>query len=189
MIVGLFWSGWTQLSVWVILAYFRERLLLDGKTVRQDGVIRSRMVDCEKAIRLLWRRWPAGGSIILRSRSEKISIHFHNFRAEECAELVRFFRETFPKEIQENWSRFEDCTRRLSPQRRPFSRGGVIASALVLMCVAPIFVYRWFAGLGVQYLLIGVANVAAALCCLWRLWTCKGRNVTTKATSPERPEC
>jgi hypothetical protein len=187
LIFGIGWSGFTLLAVWIILAYFRERLYLASKTVIQHSVIRSRTIYCKDVVHINWRRRPSGGSIVIQTPSAKVKIYLDNFTREEREEIIRFFRETFASELQDNWPRFE--ARGGSPPRRLVSRGGILVTASVLMGLAGVFVYCWFAGLGGQYLFIGVVNAAAALCCLWRLRTYKDYGLTEESGGvQERPE-
>jgi hypothetical protein len=179
LICGVIWSSFTLLAVWIIFAYFRERLYLASKTVIQHGIIRSRTIHSEDVVHINWRRWPAGGSIVVQTPSAKIKIELGNYTREEREEIIRFFRERFASELQNNWPRFE--ARRLSPPRRLVSRGGILVTASVLMGFAGVFIYCWFAGLGGQYLFIGVVNAVAAPCYLWRLRTYKDYGLTKQS--------
>jgi hypothetical protein len=187
LICGVIWSGFTLLAVWIILAYFRERLYLANKTIIQHGVIRSRTIYCADIVHINWRRRPSGGSMVIQTPSAKVKIYLNNFTSEEREVLVRFFREACASVLQGNWSLFE--TWRRPPPRKPASRDGILINAAVLMMFAPAFVYCWFAGLGGQYLFIGVIIVVAALCCLWLLWTYKDYGLTEESGGvQERPE-
>jgi hypothetical protein len=108
LIFALFWSGLTLLSVWIILAYFRERLFLTDVIIIQRGIIRTKTMRVEEVTHLKWRRVPVGGSIIVYTPTEKIKIEFHNFTTAERYEILVFFRTTFNREIQEDWSYFVD---------------------------------------------------------------------------------
>jgi hypothetical protein len=169
LIFGTFWSGFTLLAVWVIAAYFRERLYFGKGAIVQHGIFRSRTLEIGEVLLIKWRAWPVGGSVVIRTHSEKVTIHLDNFTRDEREELIRFLRETLAVEIQENWSRFEEVLHRSSPPEKRASRGGIITIAVLLMCFAGVFVYCWFAGLGRQYLFIGVVNAVAAIWYLWRI--------------------
>lgn len=173
MLFGIFFSGFTLLAVWVILAYFRERLFLGSKTIIQRGIIRSKAIDFEQVIRVSWRCRPVGASIVARTHFDKVTIYLFNFKTGEREEIVRCFREVFAEEIQDNWPRFEDFTRRCSSPQKPTSRGILFISALTFLCFAGGFGYVWFVGLGIQYLFLGVINAAEELYCLWCFRTCK----------------
>jgi hypothetical protein len=111
LILGIFWSGFALLSLWVVLAYFRECLFLASKSVVQHGVFRSRTIDVDGVTRIKWRTWPVGGSIVVQTHSEKATIYLDNFTTEDRGRIIRFFRETFASEIQDNPLRFEDFAR------------------------------------------------------------------------------
>jgi hypothetical protein len=183
LVFGVFWSGLTLLAAWVIAAYFRERLLLTNQTIVQHGIVGARVIDCGDVVQIRWRSWPVGGSIVVRTHSQKVKIYLDNFTRDEREEIVLFFRETFAHEIQDNRSGFEEHVRKWSPPEKRVSRGGIIAIAAVFICFAGVFVYCWFAGLGAQYLFLGVVNVVAAIWCLWRLRFVKDRRVIE---APER---
>ena len=168
-IFGVFWSGWTLASIWNIVAYFRERLFLTSRSIRQVGVLRTRAIEIKDATRLKWRNWPAGGSIVVRTSSESVKIYFGNFTAIEREELIYFFREAVAYEIQENWITFEAAPPRRSPPGKLTSRGGIIAISLTLMCYGAAFFYCWRAGAGVQSLIVGIACGIAGLGNLLRL--------------------
>src|ERR1700722_14396804 len=54
---GVFWSVWTLLAVWVIVAYFRERLFVTNKMIIHYGIIRSRTIHVDEVIHINWRYW------------------------------------------------------------------------------------------------------------------------------------
>jgi hypothetical protein len=181
LICGVICSGFTLLAVWIILAYFRERLILASKTVVQHGVIRSRTIYCADIVHINWRWRPYSGSIVIQTPSAKFKIYLNIFTRDEREVIIRFFRETSASELQDNWPLFEACelqgnlslfnARRRALARRLFPRGRIIVAAAVFMTLAPVLVYCWFAGLGSQFLVMGVVNASAAICCLWLAWS------------------
>lgn len=173
LIFGLCGSGFLLLSVSLILAYFRERLFLTGKTIIQMGIIRTRAIDYAQVIHVKWRCWPVGGSIVVRTHFEKATIWLDNFTTKEREEIARFFRETFAHENQDNWPRFEDFTHRASSSQKRTSRNEILFTTLVFACFAGVFIYVGFIGLGIHFLIIGVINTVASFYCLWRLHTYK----------------
>jgi hypothetical protein len=169
MIFAVFWSGFTLLAAWRIAAYLRERLFLANNTIVQHGIFRSRTLDVGDVYQVKWRNWPVGGSIVVRTHSEKVKIHLDNFTKGEREEVVLFFRDTFADEIHDNWWHFEECAHSLSSPGKCVSRGAIVLIVAALMCFAGLFVYCWFAGLGAQYLFLGVVNAVAAIWYLCRL--------------------
>ena len=184
LIFGTFWSAFTLFAVWVIVAYFRERLFVGKAAIVQHGIFRSRTLEFGEVLQIKWRIWPVGGSVVVRTHSEKVTIHLDNFTTDEREELIRFLRETFAVEIQENWSRFEEVGRRSSAPGKGVSRGGIIAIAALLMCFAGVFVCCWYAGFGGKYLFIGVVNAFAAIWYLWRMCLIKDGKLMEQSDSP-----
>jgi hypothetical protein len=134
-------------------------------------------------LQIKWRTWPVGGTIIVRSHAEKIRIYLDNFTKDERDGVVLFFRENFADDVQENWSRFEKFTGRLSSQQKPASRGGILQFAVFLMGFAGVFAYCWFAGLGAQNLFIAMVNAVAGMWYLWRARLVKDDKLMAKAES------
>ena len=104
---GIFWSAFTALGVWIILAYYRERLFASNQGIRQRGCIRSRTVMFDEVVSGRWRRYPNGGSLVLRSPDRKIVIYFDNFSPDERIELIQFLRSALDDKRQVNWTDFE----------------------------------------------------------------------------------
>jgi hypothetical protein len=96
------WSAFTLLSVLICLAYFRQCLILSPTTVIQHGAFGSKTIQVREVIRVEWHHRPECGSIVIRTRTDEIRISLNDFRANECEELSRMVRGTFPKTIQDN---------------------------------------------------------------------------------------
>jgi hypothetical protein len=183
LVLGIIWSGFVLVGVWMIAAHFRNRLFFGKSAIVQRGIFRSRTLLVGEVLQIKWRTRPVGGSIVIRTHSERATIEFGPFTGDERDELIRFVRESFAVEIQENWSRFQDVLGRSSPRGRRASRGGIMAIAAVLMCFAGVFVCCWFAGLGGSYLFIGVLNAVAAIWCLRRIRLTKDRELMEQSDS------
>ncbi len=170
IILGTFWSVMLLASVWVILAYFREHLVLDGTEITQQGILRSKSLRIADATEIKWRRSPQGGSIVICTATHKIKIYFDNFTRTQQDELVSFFRGIFASEIQQGWLRFAEAHIPSGPRRPQRSRATAAVCALLLFAIGGIFGYCWFVGLGVKWLVIGIANALAGLWYIWRIW-------------------
>jgi hypothetical protein len=168
----------TVLSAWLILAYFRERLILGKSTVTQHGILREKTIAVDELSHVTWRRIPNGGSLVVRTLADKLTIYLNNFTAKEREAITRFFHESVDPDRQEGWSRFEaSLTQRPSKASGP-SRTGIVATGLVLLAFAGIFLYCWSRGLGTQYLIIGWLNAAVALWYFRRLKSLPNRRGT-----------
>ena len=107
---GCFWGGWTILSIYAIIAYRKERVYTSGLAVHMDSVFHTNTLPLDEIAKVVWRGWPAGGSLVLYSSSRRVAIHFKNY--ENGIELAAFFRASLPDSIQTGYERFEStCVR------------------------------------------------------------------------------
>lgn len=169
LLFSIIWSGFVLLGVWMIAAYFRNRLFFANTAIVQRGIFRSRTFPVGEVLQIKWRSRPRGGSIVIRTHSERTTIEFSHFTRDEREELIRFVRESFAVEIQEDWPRFEDMVCKSSPRAKRAFLGRIITIAVLLMCYAGVLVYAWALGLGRQYLFIGVVNAVVGIWYLWRI--------------------
>jgi len=170
LVFGVFWSFWVLLALWLIVAYFRERLFMTPNAITQQGCILKRTVISSDAIQIVWRRFPRGGSVIIRSHFYRIKIYLSNFTGDEQDQLIAYLREMFSPTIQENWTRFIEA--RLQPVSRQAprkSRGAAIICALLLFSLASILGYCWLVGLGVQWLIVALLNALGGAWYVWRI--------------------
>jgi fatty acid desaturase len=170
IIFGIFWSAMLLLSVWVLLAYFREHLIVDRTAITQHGILRSTSVRIADATEIKWRRIPLGGSIMIRTANRKIKIYFDNFAANQRDELIAFLHGTFAPEIQQGWSVFAESRVPSDPRRPQKSRAAAAVCALLLFAIGGILGYCWLVGLGVKWLVLGIVNALAGLWYVWRIW-------------------
>lgn len=54
LICGLFWSAFTCLGGWVLLVYYKYRLLVNDTTLRQISVFRDKQVDLHLVDQSIW---------------------------------------------------------------------------------------------------------------------------------------
>jgi hypothetical protein len=105
IISGLFFGGWTLLSVYMLVACRRERVYASGEAVRSVGVFRSKTVLFAEVSRAVWRCRPRGGSVVLHTAEGRLAIGFANY--EGGKELAAFIRAALPTELQTNYDRYE----------------------------------------------------------------------------------
>ncbi len=177
-IFGVFWSAMLLLSVWVLLAYFRERLVVDRTTITQHGILRSKSLRIADATEIKWRRIPQGGSIIIRTANRKIKIYFDNFTTNQRDELISFLHDTFAPDIQQGWSLFAEAQMPPGPRRHQSSRATAAVCALLLFAIGGIFAYCWSVGLGPKWLVIGIGNALAGFWYIWRIWRFRAQRST-----------
>jgi hypothetical protein len=105
---GMFWSCWVALGGWILLAYSRERLVISTDQIRQSGCFRTRSMLHDEVKSARWRRFfGRGGSLVLRSATTKIVVHFDIFTDVEQADLRIIFRSILDDRVQENWESYE----------------------------------------------------------------------------------
>jgi hypothetical protein len=108
IVFGVFWAGFTLLSGYVILAYYRERLFVSDVAVRHQGCFRTRSIVLSEVTRVRWRAAPGGPSIVLRGPEGKIVVYFNQHGTDDDRlALIRFFRDSVDANKQEKWTTFE----------------------------------------------------------------------------------
>lgn len=169
---GLFWGSWTLLGAWLMVAYWRTRLLVSSDGVGLVGVTRTKMILLDKVTEARWRRWPKGGSLVLRDSQTRLVITFEDYPRVYRAELLAAFRDSIPKDVQRDWDRFplefHDPKRRPATPREKFWRfvtgccfvlgfGGLLWWAVQVRAVPPR-----------QVLGLAVADIVSAAWVVWR---------------------
>ena len=103
VVFGGFWGCWAGLSVWILLAYYRESLCIQDGIVVQKGLFRTKSIHLSELNDVRWR---TRGAIILRSRSGRITIYLGNFEPEQIQRLIRLLHLSVPNATQWGWDRF-----------------------------------------------------------------------------------
>ena len=62
---GVAWSPFVVMSLWLVLAYYRERLFLDDNSVTQQGVRRIKRIPLDQITEIEWREDYRHGSIVV----------------------------------------------------------------------------------------------------------------------------
>ena len=71
------------LSFWMLVSYRRHELTVRGDRVTLRGIMQRREIDLREVTEARWVPRPVGGSLVLRSGSTRIPIHFANYESEE----------------------------------------------------------------------------------------------------------
>jgi hypothetical protein len=173
LIFCIFWGACTLLSVFLIVAYFREKLVLTPLAIAYRGVLRKKLIESDSVACIKWRTWPAGGSLVVQGRFRRITVHLSNFKEDQQVEIIQYFRRCFRTEIQENWLRFENLRRGsslpISPQANQMLRYAFLAGAIILLFFAILLGYCSYTGLGMNYLASAIVNVLGAFFIFWYL--------------------
>lgn len=92
--------------LWVLVAYYRHGLIIDGGRVAVRGVVRRREVDLWGVTEARWRIWPDGGSLVLRDDRARIVIDLDYYEAEERERIVGTMRSVLRPDVQVGWNLF-----------------------------------------------------------------------------------
>jgi hypothetical protein len=111
--VPLFMAG---ISLWILVAYWREELTIRGTRVVTRGIVRCREIGLLDVTEARWRTRPVGGSVVLRSESARLSVEFGNYETEESARIVHHLRSVLRPEVQTGWILFAYKTALLEPR-------------------------------------------------------------------------
>ncbi|MGC1276367.1 MAG: hypothetical protein WBC44_21910 [Planctomycetaceae bacterium] len=159
LVFGLFWSGFAGLSLWLLAAYFRERLRLGPSSITCQGVFRLHRVRLRDVNSVVWRRYPAGGSVVVRTPEKRLKIELANFTRPEQEEIIAYFREAIPTARQEGWEKFVASVR--TPRKT--SRGAELVPIFGLSAFTAIFVIAGLRRGETGYILLGLLNAAVAV--------------------------
>lgn len=167
IVFGTFWTAWVLLSLYLLVAYFRERWTLSDDGVSVQGVVWFRSLPVADVTSVRWAGYPAGGSVVLQGAGQKLVLWLSNSPKDEQTEIVEFVRSRFPLEIQTGW---EDYVAARDRVRKPAvkSRWVAVFCALLLAGCGGAFLYCWWIGLGVHWALIGQMILLGAVWYLLR---------------------
>jgi hypothetical protein len=99
--VPLFMTG---LSAWLLTGYSRARLIIRDSLVADCGVFQEKAIDLREVTEARWRVHQDGGSVVLRSGSERLVITFGNYEIEDRTRIIQQLRSVLPLEIQVDWN-------------------------------------------------------------------------------------
>lgn len=166
LILGLLWSAFTMLGLWLLLLYNKYRLFVNDFAIRQKGVIFDRQVEVNLIDELKWRRFPAGGSVRLSGVFGVFKIELGNLNIVEREEFVSFLRQVVPETSQIGWQEFNE---RFS--ENPSKKKQAIRVRYLLMMVfgahAIVFGIMGAIGAGFRYFVFSGMNAAMVLYMVW----------------------
>lgn len=128
-VFGGFWGGMASLSLFLVVEYRRTRLLVSTDHVGLVGVFRSKAMTYDEIVKARWRKFPAGGSLVLRDGRQRIVVSFHDYPKGDRPRLVEHFRRQIPLAAQENWEAYQDSS---SPKPLDYRKAALVYIALTL---------------------------------------------------------
>lgn len=163
LVHGIFWSGMTFLGILLIVAYFREQLLITPEDILYQGCITRRRIQSTDVEQIIWNGLPRAGRVVVRSHVDKITIHLGNYTGDEQRELIQFFHERFPLSIQDGWARFIERGRLAQIHSEKAALPNALICACLLVSFGGVLIACWIYGLGTRWLVIGILNILAGL--------------------------
>ncbi len=103
LFLGVGYGFMAALGGWMVLAYFRETVAVDGEEVRVTYVLGRRSFRIGEVTRARWRKSPRSARLQLLSPEGKVVLWLDNFRADRRVRLIHFLRERLSPGIQEGW--------------------------------------------------------------------------------------
>ena len=95
-------GSFLAMSIWVLLAYYRESITLENGVVHLSGVLFTRTL-LSDGTRAFWR-WGPHPSLKLYSPTGNATIWFENFRGDQQKQLIYYFREWISLGVQDGWN-------------------------------------------------------------------------------------
>ncbi|MGD9128049.1 MAG: hypothetical protein PVH19_11790 [Planctomycetia bacterium] len=90
-----------SISLYLIAAYFRQRVTIDGDEVIVRWVFRTRKFRFSEVTELDWGL--PRTQLVIRLGDEKLKIESHDYEHEDLDRVVYFFRTGVPEDRQKNW--------------------------------------------------------------------------------------
>lgn len=158
--LGIVWSAFVLVSLWIITAYFRERLELTPVAIILQGVVYKRVIRWDDVSKVAWRRGPRQGVIVIRTSTGRSRIWLDNFTDDERRTIIDFVQHSIPVDLQEGWQQFAEAVTRAAQPQSAWTAAVCMTlfaamSLLFLMCAQQ--------GLGMEWLFPGLASLSAAV--------------------------
>tara|TARA_R100001132_G_scaffold22746_1_gene20999 strand:+ start:2107 stop:3120 length:1014 start_codon:yes stop_codon:yes gene_type:complete len=96
------WAVPASLSGWMLLKYRRVSLTIEPGTITVQGIFSRNFFDLNDVQKVCWRLFPMGLRVFT-TPPETVSLSVSHFSREDQVWLIRYFRQSFPEAIQENW--------------------------------------------------------------------------------------
>jgi hypothetical protein len=156
---SIVWGSFTLLGVWLILAYFKYRLLRYDNTICHVGILQNKIISLDTLQELKWRQFPQGGSCVLTAVGTYIKIEFNNFTKAEQTELIAYLRGRVNEDLQTNWDAFYHRFLVVSPERARQQHSLKRILILAIFGLAAAFAALWLLDRGAHFLVLSIVNM------------------------------
>lgn len=163
---AILWSPFAALGIWLWCFYYKSKLIVDANGAEQFGMWRTRRIEWLAVHKLIWRRFPAGGSVCLKANGSILKIALGDFTAGDRDELIALLRRATPEEDQVAWDKF-DAQFADSPAKQFRAKRMKIVIAIVFLVHIVIFGGLWLMTRELKYMLAACANGLGGGLLLW----------------------
>lgn len=104
-VLGGLWGAFVLLSVFLLRFGYRHRLTMTPDSLESIGAFRSERIALSDVKKVRWRS-VRRLITLTTSKEEKLTIELGNYLSRDSLRIMRWVRETFPHDIQENFELF-----------------------------------------------------------------------------------
>jgi hypothetical protein len=98
----IFFTAFFLRAAWLLHAYQRDTLVVDGNRITHTGLFRIVSMDLREATKVRW----LGLKVVLRDPACKLTIDLDKYEPPERRALIRLVRRSTPVAVQRDWERF-----------------------------------------------------------------------------------
>jgi hypothetical protein len=179
--IVVFFLFFMLLGIWIILAYFRERLKISRDALIKHDVFHVTEISFDEITHLQW--FSMSGAILVESRFQKFKIHIDNFQKAEQIEITECLRNSVESDLQEGWDKYRRLKSSLFETADQPVKPVSFMPVILVLIFSGVFLVAWWFDQGVRYLVISLINLAAAI---W--WFSDFRKKRLKAALSVEPE-
>jgi hypothetical protein len=106
LLFGAISSFFNGLGVWLLLAYWKYRLIIEDHHLTKIGIFATRELRLVDVTEAHWRLRPVGGGILLATPDVRMKLDFNEYTTEQRDALIRHFRAELDPSVQEGWKLF-----------------------------------------------------------------------------------
>ena len=103
---ALIYGFFILLGGYLVVFQVRYRLSIGEDGLTQTGVFTNKELAFNEIRSVNWRTRPTGGSALLQTPSEKVTIHFGNFEFEQRSSIIQLLRRGCGTQHQDGWQAF-----------------------------------------------------------------------------------
>ncbi|MCA9021208.1 MAG: hypothetical protein KDA74_13755, partial [Planctomycetaceae bacterium] len=182
--IVVFFSFFMLLGIWIILAYYRERLEISRDALIKHDVFHVTEIAFDEITQLQW--FSLSGAILVESRFQKFKIHIDNFQKVEQIEITDCLRNSVEYDLQEGWDKYRRLKSSLFETTDQPVKPIRFLSVILVLIFAGVFFIAWWFDRGVHYLVISLISLINLVVAIW--WFSRFRKEHLKTSSSVKPQ-